>query len=310
MGEEKKRKRGKVSDENGSEINAIFDGVKRRKKSEKSCEENITLFVKKAMAEFEIVVEDDAQLNRKGQPAINKLMKLPLLVEVLRKKSLQLEFLDHGVLTLLKSWLEPLPDGSLPNANIRAAILNVLTDFPIDLELPDHSEQLKSSGLGKAIMFLSKSDEEIASNKKVAKDLVEKWSRTIFNKSTKFSDLRNIEDHNVPFMKKLVKKSARPATIEYREVDLDFDVAKEQKPSSRPFPQRVSIPEASSSVYVVRPQSNYSVAKIKALYAGQLILGDDRQRIIKRLKQLKASKKKPLQAYKPSANGRGMFISV
>ncbi|XVF03963.1 hypothetical protein REPUB_Repub05bG0039300 [Reevesia pubescens] len=298
MGEETKRKRGTVSDENGEEINAIFDEVKRRK----------TLFVEKAMAEFEIVVEDDVQLNRKGQPAINKLKKLPLLVEVLRKKSLQLEFLDHGVLTLLKSWLEPLPDGSLPNANIRAAILNVLTDFPIDLELPDHREQLKKSGLGKAIMFLSKSDEEIASNKKVAKDLVEKWSRTIFNKSTKFSDLRNIEDNNVSVLKKLVKKPARPANIEYREVDLDFDVAKEL--SSKPFLQSVTIPEASSSVYVVRPQSNYSVAKIKALYAGQLILGDDRQRIIKRLKQLKASRKKSLQAYKPSAKGRGVFISV
>lgn len=51
------------------------------------------------------------------------------------RKQLQQEFLDHGVLTLLKNWLEPLPDGSLPNINIRAAILKILTDvctfFPI-----------------------------------------------------------------------------------------------------------------------------------------------------------------------------------
>lgn len=46
----------------------------------------------------------------------------------LSRKQLQTEFLDHGVLTLLKNWLEPLPDGSLPNINIRAAILRVLTD--------------------------------------------------------------------------------------------------------------------------------------------------------------------------------------
>lgn len=44
------------------------------------------------------------------------------------RKQLQQEFLDHGVLTLLKNWLEPLPDGSLPNINIRAAILKILTD--------------------------------------------------------------------------------------------------------------------------------------------------------------------------------------
>lgn len=44
------------------------------------------------------------------------------------RKQLQQEFLDHGVLTLLRTWLEPLPDGSLPNINIRAAILKILTD--------------------------------------------------------------------------------------------------------------------------------------------------------------------------------------
>ena len=83
MGEEKKRNRyrGKVSDGDDPEISAIFYAVKRRKKSEKSCKE-IALFVEKVMAELEIVVEDDAQLNREGQPAVNKLRKLPLLVEV------------------------------------------------------------------------------------------------------------------------------------------------------------------------------------------------------------------------------------
>ncbi|KAL7589679.1 hypothetical protein Lser_V15G40459 [Lactuca serriola] len=79
------------------------------------------------MAEHELVAEEDAKLNRQLKAAINKLRKLPLLTEVLSKKQLQLEFLDHGVLTLLKNWLEPLPDASLPNINIRAEILKILT---------------------------------------------------------------------------------------------------------------------------------------------------------------------------------------
>ncbi|CAN1233453.1 Protein IWS1 homolog 1, partial [Linum perenne] len=91
------------------------------------------------------------------------------------RKQLQQEFIDHGVLTLLKNWLEPLPDGSLPNINIRAAMLRILTDLPLDLEQYDRREQLKKSGLGKVIMFLSKSDEETTSNRKLAKDLVDKW---------------------------------------------------------------------------------------------------------------------------------------
>ncbi|KAK6230058.1 hypothetical protein QUC31_001576 [Theobroma cacao] len=149
--EGKKRERGKED----PEINAMFDAVKRRRKVEKSPEE-ISLFVEKVLAELTIVAEDDAQLNREDQPAINKLKKLPFLAEVLSKKSFQLQFLDHVVLTLLKNWLEPLPDGSLPNANIRGAVLNILADFPIDLEQHYRLEQFKKSGLGRAIMFLSK----------------------------------------------------------------------------------------------------------------------------------------------------------
>lgn len=109
------------------EIKQLFKMGKKKKKNEKSPAE-IALLVENVMAELEVTAEEDAELNRQGKPAINKLKKLSLLTDVLSKKQLQQEFLDHGVLTLLKNWLEPLPDGSLPNINIRAAILRILTD--------------------------------------------------------------------------------------------------------------------------------------------------------------------------------------
>lgn len=37
------------------------------------------------MAELEVVAEEDAELNRQGKPAINKLKKLSLLTDVLSK---------------------------------------------------------------------------------------------------------------------------------------------------------------------------------------------------------------------------------
>lgn len=37
------------------------------------------------MAEREVVAEEDAELNRQSKPAINKLKKLPLLIDVLSK---------------------------------------------------------------------------------------------------------------------------------------------------------------------------------------------------------------------------------
>ncbi|CAH8313399.1 unnamed protein product [Eruca vesicaria subsp. sativa] len=118
--------------EDDDEVNNLFKMGKKKKKTERNPAE-IALLVENVMAELEVTAEEDAELNRQGKPAINKLKILSLLTNVLGKKQLQTEFLDHGILTLLKNWLEPLPDGSLPNINIRAAILRVLTDFPIDV---------------------------------------------------------------------------------------------------------------------------------------------------------------------------------
>ncbi|KAL0371936.1 UNVERIFIED_CONTAM: protein IWS11 [Sesamum calycinum] len=71
--------------------------------------------------------------------------------------------------------LEPLPDGNLPDINIRTAVLKFLNDFPIDLQHSDRRGLLKRSGLGKVIMFLSMSTEETTANQKLAKELVDKW---------------------------------------------------------------------------------------------------------------------------------------
>ncbi|KAK6269451.1 hypothetical protein POUND7_006556 [Theobroma cacao] len=271
--EGKKRERGKED----PEINAVFDAVKRRRKVEKSSEE-ISLFVEKVLAELTIVPEDDAQLNREGQPAINKLKKLPFLTEP-------------------------------ANANIRGAVLNILADFPIDLEQDYRREQFKRSGLGRAIMFLSKYDEETVSNRRVAKDLIDRWSRVIFNRSARYSDLRNDDDIHVPVMKKPVTK---PPMVEVKACDLDVNVSKEQKLSSRPssMRQHVTRPETASLVYTVRPQSKYNPEIARTFARQQRVQGDSRQRIEQRLKQLKASRKKPLQAAKLSAEGRRMLLSV
>ncbi|KAH1074879.1 hypothetical protein J1N35_027207 [Gossypium stocksii] len=304
-------------DDEDPEIKELFKMGKKRKKNEKSPAE-IALLVESVMAELEVTAEEDAELNRQGKPAISKLKKLPLLSEVLSKKQLQPEFLDHGVLTLLKNWLEPLPDGSLPNINIRAAILQILSDFPIDLEQHDRREQLKKSGLGKVIMFLSKSDEETTSNRKLAKDLVDKWSRPIFNKSTRFEDMRNVDDDRVPLRRPPAKRPAnRAAAMESRDGDFDLDISRDQKSRRSTSAQDASRLESSSRLhasrpdatpmdFVVRPQSKIDPDEIRAR-AKQVIQDQRRLKMNKKLQQLKAPKKKNLQATKLSVEGRGML---
>ncbi|KAJ6933227.1 protein IWS1 [Populus alba x Populus x berolinensis] len=291
--------------EEDDEIKDMFKMGKKRKKNEKSPAE-IALLVENVMAELEVTAEEDADLNRQGKPAVNKLKKLPLLTEVLSKKQLQQEFIDHGVLTLLKNWLEPLPDGSLPNINIRAAILKILTDFPIDLEQYDRREQLKKSGLGKVIMFLSKSDEETTSNRKLAKDLVDKWSRPIFNKSTRFEDMRNVEDDRA-FRRPTVRRpSNNSAGMASRDGDLDLDISRERKSSQSSDRQHASRPEATPLDFVVRPQSKIDPEEVRAR-AKQVVQDQRRLKMNKKLQQLKGPKKKQLQATKLSVEGRGML---
>ncbi|KAG9154656.1 hypothetical protein Leryth_021153, partial [Lithospermum erythrorhizon] len=287
--------------EDDEEINNLFKSGKKKKKNEKSAAE-ISLLVENVMAQLEVVAEDDAELNRQNKPAINKLKKLPLLTDVLSKKQLQLEFLDHGVLTLLKNWLEPLPDGSLPNINIRAAILRILNDFPIDLEQFDRREQLKKSGLGKVIMFLSKSDEETSSNRKLAKELVDKWSRPIFNKSTRFEDMRNNEDERATF-----RPSNKSGSMNSRDDDLDLSQIC-RGPKAGPSSSRMlhaSRPEAMSMDFVVRPQSKVDPDEVRAR-GRQAMQNQKHLKMNKRMQQLKGPKRKQLQATKLSVEGRGM----
>ncbi|WJX56289.1 Transcription factor iws1 [Trifolium repens] len=292
--------------EEEDEMKDLFKMGKKKKKNERSPAE-IALLVENVMAELEVTAEEDAELNRNNKPAINKLRKLPLLTEVLSKKQLQLEFLDHGVLTLLKNWLEPLPDGSLPNINIRTAILKILNDFPIDLEQYDRREQLKKSGLGKVIMFLSRSDEEINVNRKLAKELVDKWSRPIFNKSTRFEDMRNNEDDRVPYRRPSVKKPTNKAAgMASRDGDLDLEFSQQGPKSGQSSARQLtSRPEATPLDFVIRPQSKIDPDEIRAR-AKQCSQDQHRMKMNKKLQQLRAPKKKQLQATKLSVEGRGM----
>ncbi|KAL0283722.1 UNVERIFIED_CONTAM: protein IWS11 [Sesamum angustifolium] len=203
--------------EEGEEDNELFHMGKDKKKNEKSAAET-ALLVENVMAELKVVAEEDAELYRQGKPAINKLEKLSLLPMM----QLHQEFLDHGGLTLLKNWLEPLPDGSLPDINIRTAVLKILNDFPIDLQHSDRRGLLKRSGLGKVIMFLSISAEETTVNQKLAKELVDKWSQPIYDdNSTRLEDMKNVEDVKIDRRPPDKKVTGKGTTMASQDDELD-----------------------------------------------------------------------------------------
>ncbi|KAG6389713.1 hypothetical protein SASPL_151186 [Salvia splendens] len=154
--------------------------------------------------------------------------------------------------------------------------------LPIDLDQFGRREQLKKSGLGKVIMFLSKSDEETTGNRKLAKELVGKWSRLIFNKSTRFEEMKNFDDE---------RKSYEAASCQ-----------KGVKSGLSSSNQHASRPEASQWI-LVRPQSKVDPDKVRAR-AKQVVQDQHRAKMNKKLQQqLKGPKRKQLQATKLSVEG-------
>lgn len=81
--------------------------------------------VETLIANMEVAAEMDIAANEEGKPAVNKLKMLPTVEDKISQSLLHRELLDGGILGALKLWLEPLPNGSLPN--VKAGSLHQLS---------------------------------------------------------------------------------------------------------------------------------------------------------------------------------------
>lgn len=286
------------------EIEELFKIGKKKKKE--ICPSKISLLAESVIAELNVAAEEDAELNRQEKPAITKLNKLSLLTDIIPRKHLQQELLRRGVLIALRQWLEPLPDKSIPNINIRAAVFKCLNDLTIDLKQFDQREIFRASRIGKAVMFYYKYDEETTSNRKLAKELVDKWSRDIFNISISFEDL--LEDKRtcrVPPVRKAMSNEAARVLLD----DDLLELSQGRKSGPSTSRQHASRPEAVSMDFMVRPQSNVDP---EAVQAREKLMAQNqpRAKLNKKLQKLSAPKRKQLQAVKLSLEGRGMVKYV
>lgn len=73
-------------------------------------------------------LQDDCELNRRGQTALQKLKLLPLVDKQIKKVHLREGLLDAGILSAITDWLTRLPDGNLPHLQIREKLLQSLID--------------------------------------------------------------------------------------------------------------------------------------------------------------------------------------
>lgn len=125
---------------------------------------------------------EDVQANAEKKPATQKLKMLPEVEDALRKTSFTDSILDNNLLEVVKIWLEPLPDKSLPALNIQKVLFSALSRLPIQ------TEHLRESGVGKVVLFYKQSKKPDPLIKKQADQLISEWSRPIIKRSSNYRD--------------------------------------------------------------------------------------------------------------------------
>lgn len=128
---------------------------------------------------MEQACQADNMAREKGQPAIHKLKLLPEVVALLNRNTVQHSIVDPDTnfLQSVKFFLEPLNDGSLPAYNIQRDLFQSLTHLRIE------KDALLSSGIGKVVLYYTKSRKPEVGIKRIAERLLGEWSRPILKRS-------------------------------------------------------------------------------------------------------------------------------
>jgi len=286
-----------AEDDLGDELDRMF-GRKRRQESGAEAENQA--LVEDLMSQMEVAVEEDLAAFENRRPAVHKLRMLGRVQEVLAMKKLHNELLDSGILGVMKAWIDPMPDGTLPNSKVRGTVLSLLQRLPVDCSYEDRKEQLKRSGLGKVVMFLSKLPDETPENRRTARDLVERWSRPILAPQGAPA-VDEEESQRILHARQQRQRDLQEKTsAEGVGADDADDETRVLRPGDDGFRFHATIPQAASLDYVRRPESKAAMVISRGGSKG------GEHKIKKKLETM--GKKSSRRATNVSVEGRNMNV--
>lgn len=219
----------------------------RSQKSRKgdSTEDDVYPEVQAVLVAMKEAALRDNELRAKRKPATQKLKELPNVISFLQRKDTQKSMIQHNALGFLKEWLGPSPvDKALPAQSIRTKIIAILPYIDITVE------DLKQSGFGKIVNYLSNHPKEIPENKQILRTLMQKWSREIFRKS-EVPDKRVLRaDDDSPAMRNRRKKRTGSSNSSSKGA---LDKLGQKSAGGKPKATRARIPQAVDFDYKVIP---------------------------------------------------------
>ncbi|ROV99166.1 hypothetical protein VPNG_08213 [Cytospora leucostoma] len=162
---------------------------RRTKKDEVDLEEALDDHIAELKMKMESACEADNEAREQDRAAVNKVKLLPEVMTLLNRQNIQHAILDPetNFLQAVKFFLEPLiADGSLPAYNIQREIFTALTKMTID------KDTLYASGIGKVVLFYTKTKRAQPEIKRMAERLMGEWSRPILKRTDDYKK-RQIE---------------------------------------------------------------------------------------------------------------------
>lgn len=143
-------------------------------------EEELDDLIADVKTRMEKACEIDNEAVSNFQPAVHKVKMLPEVMGLLNRQNIQHAVLDPetNFLQSVKFFLEPLSnDGQLPAYNIQREIFTALTKLQIE------KEALLSSGIGRIVLFYTKTKRAQPEIKRMAERLMGEWSRPILKRT-------------------------------------------------------------------------------------------------------------------------------
>jgi len=278
-------------------------GTKRRK--ERRREETMKTEVIDFLSKMEVAAEQDLEAYALKLPAVHKLKMLPEVEVKLRQTELQELMLKNGLLKIICMWLNLMPDGNLPNINLRSSLIRLIDILPVETDDFDRKEELKRSGLAKILVFLTTIPQETGSNRAICKKLIEKWSRPVYELSAEYKyihrsgqvyDAYDSDDDELS-----PRRSKGPSKILEPMDDVTVSVRSGPRYGEKGYRHHAEIPDSSIPEYTKRPRLKMDPGEVKS--RGQ---SNEQRRIRKLVGKVSGLKKKSGQAYQPSVEGRGL----
>ena len=204
------------------------------------------------------------------RPAMHKLKLLPEVTGFLNRNGRDMENAivdpESNLLQAVRFFLEPLGDGSLPAYNIQRDLFAALGRLPIS------KDSLISSGLGKVVLFYTKSKKLELGIKRQAERLLAEWTRPILKRSDNYRnrmlETRDYDPSRGPTRTK--ERATNTLTPEERR-------ARELAPPQKSNRARIDVTTKS---YTIVPKSNVNM-NARQFARPQGASGDDAFRRVK-----------------------------